>query len=112
MKRKSRKKINFNKIKCPTQIAITFFTVTTAFAPKNSLCRYTAVSYHGRFESKYLQDYLDEYVFRFNRRKSTFIGKKFMRIAQQAVKSAKITYAQIKWDIDPISEYFALWLYE
>ena len=68
-------------------------------------------TYHGRFEPKYLQNYLDEYVFRFNRRKSTSIGKKFMRIVQQAVKSTKITYAQIKWDIDPLSEYFALGLY-
>ncbi len=64
-------------------------------------------TYHGRFEPKYLQNYLDEYVFRFNRRKSKSIGKKFMRIVQQAVKSAKVTYEEIKWDIDPISEYFA-----
>jgi transposase-like protein len=64
-------------------------------------------TYHGRFEPKYLQRYLNEYVFRFNRRKSKSIGKKFMRIVQQVVKSAKVTYEQIKWDIDPISGYFA-----
>jgi hypothetical protein len=64
-------------------------------------------TYHGRFEPKYLQNDLDEYVFRFNRRKSKSIGKKFMRIVQQAVKSAKVTYKEIKWDIDPISEYYA-----
>jgi hypothetical protein len=64
-------------------------------------------TYQGRFEPKYLQNYLDEYVFRFNRRKSKSIGKKFVRIVQQVAKSAKITCAQIKWDIDPISEYFA-----
>jgi transposase-like protein len=64
-------------------------------------------TYQGRFEPKYLQNYLDEYVFRFNRRKSKSIGKKFMRIVQQVIKSAKVTYGQIKWDIDPISEYFA-----
>ena len=64
-------------------------------------------TYQGRFEPKYLQNYLDEYVFRFNRRKSMCIGKKFMRIVQQVVKSAKVTYKEIKWDIDPISEYFA-----
>jgi len=38
---------------------------------------------------------------------SKSIGKKFMRIVQQVVKSAKVTHDQIKWDIDPISEYFA-----
>ena len=64
-------------------------------------------TYQGRFEPKYLQRYLDEYVFRFNRRKSKSIGKKFMRLVQQAVKSAKVTYDQVQWDIDPISEYFA-----
>jgi hypothetical protein len=64
-------------------------------------------TFHGRFEPKYLQNYLDEYAFRFNRRKSKSIGKKFMRIVQQVVKSVKITYPEIKWDIDPISEYYA-----
>ena len=64
-------------------------------------------TFQGRFELKYLQNYLDEYVFRFNRRKSKSIGKKFMRMVQQVVKSAKITYSEIMWDMDPISEYFA-----
>jgi len=64
-------------------------------------------TFQGRFEPKYLQNYLDEYVFRFNRRKSKSIGKKFMRLVQQVVKSAKVTSSEIKWDIDPISEYYA-----
>jgi len=64
-------------------------------------------TYQGGFEPKYLQNYLDEYVFRFNRRKSKSVGKKFMRIVQQVVKSAKVTYKEIKWDIDPISEFYA-----
>jgi hypothetical protein len=64
-------------------------------------------TYHGRFEPKYLQNYLDEFVFRFNRRSSKSIGKKFMRIVQQVLESVEVTYDEIKWDIDPISEYFA-----
>jgi transposase-like protein/predicted RNA-binding Zn-ribbon protein involved in translation (DUF1610 family) len=64
-------------------------------------------TYQGRFEAKYLQNYLDEYVFRFNRRKSKYVGKKFMRIVQQVVASAKIKCSEIKWDFDPISEYYA-----
>ena len=64
-------------------------------------------TYQGRFEPKYLQNYLDEYVFRFNRRKSKSIGKKFMRMVQQVVKSVKVTYIDISWDIDPISEFYA-----
>ena len=74
-----------------------------------SLVKRLIVSTHqGRFEPKYLQNYLDEYVFRFNRRKSKYIGKKFMRIVQQAVRSAKIRWKDIRWDLDPISDYFAL----
>jgi hypothetical protein len=64
-------------------------------------------TYQGRFEPKYLQNYLDEYVFRFNRRKSKSIGKKFMRIVQQAVRTPRITWPNIPWDLDPLSEYFA-----
>ena len=64
-------------------------------------------TFHGRSEPEYLQNYLDEYVYRFNRRKSKSIGKKFMRIVQQVVKSAKVTYKDISWNIDPISEYYA-----
>ena len=64
-------------------------------------------TFHGRFEPKYLKNYLDEYVFRFNRRKSKSIGKKFMRMVQQVVKSTKVTYSEIMWDMDPISEYYA-----
>ena len=63
-------------------------------------------TYQGRFEPKYLQNYLDEYVFRFNRRKSKNIGKKFMRIVQQVVRSAKIPWKKIQWDMDPLSEHF------
>ncbi len=65
-------------------------------------------TFQGRFEPKYLQNYLDEYVFRFNRRKSKYIGKKFMRIVQQVVKSPKIKWDQIKLDLDPISEFLSL----
>jgi hypothetical protein len=30
-----------------------------------------------------------------------------MRLVQQVVKSAKVTTSEIKWNIDPISEYYA-----
>lgn len=72
----------------------------------NLIRRIIRGTFHGRFEPKYLQNYLDEYTFRFNRRKSKSIGKKFMRIVQQVVKSSKITWENITWDMDPISEHF------
>jgi hypothetical protein len=65
-------------------------------------------TFQGRFEPKYLQNYLDEYVFRFNRRKSKSIGKKFMRIVQQVIKSCNIRKKDIQFDLDPLSEYFSL----
>ncbi len=55
-------------------------------------------THQGRFDPQYLQNYLDEYVFRFNRRTSNFVGKKFMRIAQQVISSTRITWQQIKTD--------------
>ena len=65
-------------------------------------------TYQGRFKPKYLQNYLDEYVFRFNRRKSKSIGKKFMRIVQQAVNALPVTWDKIHWDLDPISKFLAI----
>jgi len=65
-------------------------------------------TFQGRFEPKYLQNYLDEYVFQFNRRKSRSIGKKFMRIVQQVIKSCNIRKKDIQYDLDPLSEYFSL----
>ncbi len=58
-------------------------------------------TFQGRFCPEHLQSYLDEYVFRFNRRKSRNIGKKFMRIVQQIVASTKTTYREIVGGISP-----------
>ena len=52
-------------------------------------------TFQGRFAPEHLQSYLDEYVFRFNRRNSRNIGKNFMRIAQQVNSSTKTTYKEI-----------------
>ena len=52
-------------------------------------------TFQGRFEKKHLQSYLDEYTFRFNRRNSKHVGKKFFRITQQAVVSSPKSYNQI-----------------
>ena len=52
-------------------------------------------TFQGRFEPKHLESYLDEYVFRFNRRRSKSVGKKFMRIVQQVIASMKINRNQV-----------------
>jgi hypothetical protein len=41
---------------------------------------------------KYLEDYLNEFVFRFNRRKSASRGKLFLRLAQQATQIDRVQY--------------------
>jgi len=53
-------------------------------------------TYQGRFTPEYLQRYLDEYVFRFNRRTSTSPGRRFWRIMQQAVGSPPLTNQQLR----------------
>lgn len=52
-------------------------------------------TFSGRFEAKYLQNSLDEYVFRFNRRDSKSTGDIFMRIIQPVVQSTKIAVDEV-----------------
>ena len=47
-------------------------------------------TFQGRFDPQYLQRYLDEYVFRFNRRSCRSVGKKFWRMMQQAAHSGPV----------------------
>jgi hypothetical protein len=54
-----------------------------------------------RFAPEHLQSYMDEYVFRFNRRTSRNVGKKFMHIAQQVVASSQITVQEIVDGVSP-----------
>ena len=46
----------------------------------------------GGVPHKYLEDYLNEFVFRFNRRKSASRGKLFFRLAQQATHIDPVPY--------------------
>jgi len=34
------------------------------------------------------------------------LGKKIIRIVQQVIRSSRIFWPTIKWDMDPISEYY------
>lgn len=57
-------------------------------------------THQGRFDPEYLPQYLDEFVFRFFRRTSLSVGKKFMRIVQRVANSSKINKAQIHKTIE------------
>lgn len=59
------------------------------------LKRWIMGTLQGSFRSEHLQDYLDEFTFRFNRRKSASRGKLFYRLAQQSVQIEAVPYSKI-----------------
>jgi transposase-like protein len=59
------------------------------------LKRWLLGTHQGAVDPKYLQAYLDEYVFRFNRRKSAKRGLLFYRLLENAIKIEPSTLADI-----------------
>ena len=59
------------------------------------LKRWLMGTHQGAVSHKHLDYYLDEYTFRFNRRKSKSRGKLFFRLAQQAVAVEPVPYDAI-----------------
>ncbi len=59
------------------------------------LKRWLAGTHQGAVAPDHLDDYLDEFTFRFNRRKSASRGKLFYRLAEYAVQVQPATYAAI-----------------
>ena len=57
--------------------------------------RWLLGTHHGAVSAKHLQAYLDEYVFRFNRRTANSIAHRFARLIQQAVLTQPTTYQAI-----------------
>lgn len=60
-------------------------------------------TFQERFEKRYLQRYLDKFAFRFNRRKTKVVGKRFFRIAQQVAVSTKL----VNTALAPVSQRLA-----
>jgi len=54
--------------------------------------RWLLGTHQGAVAHEYLQDYLDEFTFRFNRRKSASRGKLFFRLAQQTVQVSPVPF--------------------
>lgn len=59
------------------------------------LKRWMLGTHQGAVRPQHLEDYLNEFVFRFNRRKSASRGQLFFRLAQHAVQIAPMTYEQL-----------------
>jgi transposase-like protein len=59
------------------------------------LKRWLLGTHHGAVSREHLDSYLDEFVFRFNRRTSQHRGKLFYRLVQQAVAVSPAPYETI-----------------
>jgi transposase-like protein len=60
------------------------------------LKRWLLGTYQGTVQPKQLDYYLDEYTFRFNRRKSRSRGLLFYRLLEQSITSLPLTYKDIR----------------
>ena len=52
-------------------------------------------THQGNISPKHLPYYLDEFAFRFNRKMSTYRGKLFYRLIQQAVETSPVSLSEI-----------------
>ena len=59
------------------------------------LKRWLIGTHQGAVEVDHLQGYLDEFAFRFNRRRSEFRGLLFRRLLEQAVQVGPVTYRSL-----------------
>jgi hypothetical protein len=59
------------------------------------LKRWVLGTHHGAIQPAQLDHYLDEFVFRFNRRTSGSRGMLFYRLVEQAVQAGPVTYADV-----------------
>jgi len=59
------------------------------------LQRWMMGTHHGAVQPGQLDNYLDEYVFRFNRRKSKSRDLLFYHLLQQAVATKPVTYQKV-----------------
>jgi transposase-like protein len=57
--------------------------------------RWLLGTHHGAVSAKHLQGYLDEHVFRFNRRTASSPAHRFARLVQHAVHTKPTTYREI-----------------
>ena len=68
------------------------------------LKRWLLGTHQGAVSKKHLDYYLDEFTFRFNRRRSKSRGKLFCRLAQQAVAAEPVPYDRIVHPTSPTAK--------
>jgi transposase-like protein len=69
------------------------------------LKRWLLGTHQGAVRAEHLDYYLDEFTFRFNRRRSHSRGKLFYRLAQQAVQVEPVPYSALNKHISPGPEH-------
>lgn len=69
--------------------------LTRAHRVTSLLKRWLLGTHHGAIAHEHLDDYLNEFTFRFNRRTSASRGKLFYRLAQQAVQVEPATFDEL-----------------
>jgi hypothetical protein len=62
-------------------------------------------TYHGAISKKHLQVYLDEFEFRYNRRKTVGVGRIAARLFQSLVSKSRITYDLIVYGTTPCQRF-------
>lgn len=62
-------------------------------------------TYHGAISKKHLQVYLDEFEFRYNRRKTVGVGRIAARLFQSLVSKSRITYDLIAYSTVPCQRF-------
>ena len=67
--------------------------------------RWILGTHHGSVQPEHLDAYLDEFVFRFNRRTSASRGMLFYRLLQQSVITLPVTYRDIVRPAQEITEF-------
>ena len=67
--------------------------------------RWILGTHHGSVQPEHLDAYLDEFVFRFNRRSSASRGMLFYRLLQQSVITQPVTYRDIVRPAQETSEF-------
>lgn len=65
------------------------------------LKRWLLGTHQGAIRPEHLPYYLDEFTFRFNRRRSASRGKLFYRLMQQAVQAEPVTYQELNKHVSP-----------
>jgi transposase-like protein len=84
--------VHIRQIPQPSQDAV----LLRAHRVISLLKRWLMGTHQGAISQRYLEDYLNEFTFRFNRRKSASRGKLFYRLIQYATQIQPITLAQLK----------------